>query len=75
MKQAIAWILISWFAVVLEHARPDLFASCSLVIPVGVGCMVWHRSSFGMIIATAVLLLRWLLSGQSFPIEVVVLLI
>ena len=75
MRSLVPWLLILWIAVVLEHSRPELFASCSLVLPTCVACVLWHQNSVGMIAATAALLVRWLASGSNFPIEVVVLVV
>lgn len=75
MKSLAIWLLLLWFAVVLEFTRPDFFASCSIVLPVATSCVLWHRNSVGLVLATSALLLRWLLAGHVFPAEITVLLV
>ena len=70
MKSVAAWILVLWFALVVETARPDLFPSASLLLPCAVGCLFWLNSVTGMVLTGAALLLNWVLHPTLAPAEV-----
>lgn len=75
MRTLLIWTLILWLALILENSRPDLFPSCSLVIPTAVSCMFRLRNSAATILAGATLLIRWLLHPTMVPAEVFAVLI
>lgn len=64
------WIAILWTALAAEHARPDLLASGSLVIPLAAGCLFWLSSARGVLISGGTMILLWLLRSPSLPVDV-----
>ncbi|MDG1896149.1 MAG: hypothetical protein P8J37_14700 [Fuerstiella sp.] len=75
MKTIAAWMLILWSALIFQVARPDVFSSGSLVIPLSVGCVLWLRNGAGVLLAGAALLIQWILHTTFAPIDVVVTLV
>jgi hypothetical protein len=75
MKTMFTWMLILWSALIFQVARPDLFCSGSLVVPLSVGCVFWLRNGTGVLLAGAALLIQWILHTTFAPIDVVVTLL
>lgn len=75
MKTSFAWLLLLWFALVLEQARADLFSSHSLLMPFAVGCLFWLRNGVGSLLAGTALIVHWLLHPVLAPVEGAVLLL
>jgi hypothetical protein len=75
MKTIAAWMLILWFALIFQVARPDFFGSGSLAVPLSVGCVFWLRNGTGVLLAGAALLIQWILNTTFAPIDVVVTLL
>jgi hypothetical protein len=70
MKMHVAWTMILWFALIAEDSRPDVLPSCSLTVPLAVGCIFWLRTGSSIMIAGTSLLVGWLLHPSLLPIEV-----
>ena len=75
MKTYIVWCMLLWFALIVENSRPDMFPSCSLTLPLAVGCIFWLRNGTAIVIAGMTLIFRWLLHPSLLPIEVASMLI
>ncbi|MDG2131527.1 MAG: hypothetical protein P8K08_26255 [Fuerstiella sp.] len=75
MKTIVAWVLILWLALIFQVARPDVFVSGSLAVPLSVGCVFWLRTGTGVLLAGAALLIQWILHTTFAPIDVVVTLL
>lgn len=57
MKQAIVMTLLTWGAIMLEQARPDVLPADVLLLPlVSVG-MLWHGRGFGIMFGGALLVM------------------
>ena len=75
MKTAAAWAVLLWMGIVLENSRTDLFSSCSLLVPLAVGCLFWLRNSSAIFLAGTAMIIRWLLQPSIPPVEVIVVLL
>jgi len=75
MKTNIAWMLILWLALVLEHGRPDLLLSGSVVMACSVACLFWLRSGRGSLLAGSTLIVQWLLQPTFAPVDAAVVLL
>ena len=72
MKSFLLWTMILWGGIVLEQARPGVFPSAVLSVPLVVGCIFWFRSGRGMLLSGTALLFSWMLMPTLFPLTTVV---
>lgn len=75
MKTIAGWAVLLWLGILLENSRADLFLSCSLIVPLAVGCLFWLRSSAAIFLAGTAMMTRWLLQPSSPPLEIFVVLL
>ncbi|MEZ6128107.1 MAG: hypothetical protein R3C59_05470 [Planctomycetaceae bacterium] len=75
MKTVIAWMLLLWLALTLEHARPDRLPSGSVVFACAVACLFWLRTTGGCVLAGSTLIVHWLLKSTFAPIDVAAVLL
>lgn len=62
-----------WGGIVLEHARPGVFPSSVLSVPLVVGCLFWFRNGRGVLLSGSALLFSWMLMPTLFPLTTVVI--
>ena len=75
MKMIVVWMLLLWGALNLQVARPDLFDTGTLVMPLAVGCLFWLRTGTGVLLAGVALLIQWILNTTVAPLDMAVILL
>ncbi len=73
MKTILAAACMLWMTVALEMAWPASLPHGSLLLPVACGVMFWTRSSVGLILSSAVLLLDWIARPTLLPLVPMIL--
>ena len=64
MKRAALWLIVFWFALVLEQSRPDLFPPGSIFLPTVCARIFWSCTASGMLLSGVGMLL-WLVINPT----------
>ena len=65
MKQVLLITLLTWGAVTVEEARPDLIPAGAIMLPLLAMAMLWNASGTGIFTGSTLLILAGILRPQS----------
>ncbi len=68
MKTILAASCMLWMTLALEMAWPSLLPHGSILLPVACGVMFWTRSTGGLVLSCAALLLDWVARPTLLPL-------